>query len=160
MVRSGKFGINAKLANGFVLVMTLLMVVVITTLGLTLISGALLEHKISQIAEEKEIALHHAIAGDHQFFHDALTGKLGDQNPFIAFAKYSDPKQYMSDHGAISTISWGSDLHQATDCPHSKLPTQGMQCAVLQVSTIKYYGKGNARKVQVISGVVQELGIY
>ena len=145
--------------QGFVLMVSLVMVVAITAIAVTLMSSSTLDTKMAVVTEEREMASHHAKGGNDQLFYNAVNRTVNEQNYFAAFSVSQESAQYVSTHGAISTVTWASDNHVETDCPRSKAPTEGLRCNYLNATTSKTFGPGDVNQINVVSGVAQQVGV-
>ncbi len=148
-----------KKQKGFVLLMSMVMVVAITGIAVSLLSASSMDMKMATAAEDREMATHIARGGNDQLYYDAVNRTNNNQNYFAAFSSTQQSAQYNSTHGAVSTVSWASSVQVETDCPRSKDPTEGLMCIYLQATTVKTYGANNNNQVNVVSGVAQQVGI-
>ena len=145
--------------GGFVLMVSLVMVVAITAIAVALMSSSSMDVKMAVASEDREMATHHARGGNDQLYYDAVNRTVNEQNYFAAFSVSQESAQYVSVHGAVSTVSWASENHVETDCPRSKAPTEGLRCNYLQATTTKTFGPANVNQVNVVSGVAQQVGV-
>lgn len=145
--------------EGFVLLMSLVMVVAITAIAVSLMSTSSMDMKMATAAEDREMATHVARGGNDELYYNAVNRTINSQNYFAAFSSSTTSAQYQSTHGAVSRVSWASSVQVETDCPRSKDPTEGLMCIYLQATTAKTYGPNNAHQVNVVSGVAQQVGI-
>lgn len=145
--------------QGFVLMVSLVMVVAITAIAVSLMSASTLDTKMAVVTEEREMATHHAKGGNDQLFYNAVNRTVNEQNYFAAFSVSQEAAQYVSTHGAVSAVSWASDNHVETDCPRSKSPTEGLRCNYLSTTTTKTFGPGEVNQINVVSGVAQQVGV-
>ena len=145
--------------QGFVLMVSLVMVVAITAIAVTLMSSSTLDTKMAVVTEEREMATHHAKGGNDQLFYNAVNRIVNEQNYFAAFSVSQESQEFVSTHGAVSSVTWASDNHVETDCPRSKAPTEGLRCNYLNTTTQKTFGPGNVNQINVVSGVAQQVGV-
>lgn len=146
--------------QGFVLMVSLVMVIAITSIAVSLLSSSSMDLKMATAAEDREMATHIARGGNDQLYYNAVNRIVNSQNYFAAFATGTDSADYVSTNGAISTVSWLSATPRTeTDCPRSKAPTEGLQCIFLQSSTVKPFGPNNANQINVASGIAQQVGV-
>lgn len=147
-----------KRQQGFVLMVSLVMVIAISAIAVTLLSSSTMDMKMATAAEDWEMATHIARGGNDQLYFDAVN-RTGGGNYFAAFAANQQEANYSSEYGAVSTVAWGSDNPVETDCPRSKAPTEGLQCNFLQATTVKTFGPNNSNQINVVSGVAQQVGV-
>ena len=145
--------------KGFVLMVSLVMVIAITSIAVALLSASSMDMKMAVAFEDREMATHIARGGNDQLFYDAVNRTVDGQNYFASFSAASTGSQFTSSQGAISTVSWGSAVQIETDCPRSKDPTEGLMCIYLQAATVKTFGPGYNNQINVISGVAQQVGV-
>lgn len=145
--------------QGFVLLISLIMVVAITGIAVALLSSSSMDMKMSIAAEDRELATHLARGGNDQLFYDAVNRVVNNQNYFASFAVAQTATQFVSTHGVVSSVSWKSDVQVETTCPRSKAPTEGLMCVYLQATTTKAFGPSDANQVNVVSGVAQQVGV-
>lgn len=145
--------------GGFVLLISLVMVVAITSIAVSLMSASTMDMKMATAAEDREMATHVARGGNDELYYNAVNRTVNAQNYFAAFSSSQSATQYNSTHGAVSTVSWASTVQIETDCPRSKDPTEGLKCIYLQAATAKTFGPNSVNQVNVVSGVAQQVGI-
>ena len=145
--------------GGFVLMVALVMVIAITSIAVTLMSTSTMDMKMATAAEDREMATHKARGGNDQLFSDAVNRTIGERNYFAAFASEQEATDYTSAQGAVSTVSWNSEVQVETNCPRSKDPTEGLMCVYLQAATVKTFGPNDANQINVVSGVAQQVGV-
>ena len=146
--------------RGFVLMVSLVMVIAITGIAASLLSSSSMDMKMATAAESREMATHMSRGGNDQLYYNAVNRTVGGQNYFAAFATSQDSADFTSSAGASSTVSWLSETPRTeTDCPRSKAPTEGLQCIYLQATTVKAFGPNDANQVNVVSGVAQQVGV-
>ncbi len=146
--------------RGFVLMVSLVMVIAITGIAASLLSSSSMDMKMATAAESREMATHMSRGGNDQLYYNAVNRTVNGQNYFAAFATSDDSVNYTSTNGADSTVSWVTDTPRTeTDCPRSKDPTEGLQCIYLQATTVKTFGPNDANQVNVVSGVAQQVGV-
>ncbi|NQZ11237.1 MAG: hypothetical protein HRT35_29140 [Algicola sp.] len=145
--------------KGFVLMVSLVMVIAITSIAVALLSASSMDMKMAVAFEDREMATHVARGGNDQLFYDAVNRTVNSQNYFAAFPGSQNGSNYTSSHGAVSTVSWASANHVETDCPRSKAPTQGLMCNYLQATTVKTFSPSNANQINVVSGIAQQVGV-
>lgn len=158
VVARGHFKLRQQ-QQGFVLMVSLVMVVAITAIAVTLMNSSSLDTKMAVVTEEREMATHHAKGGNDQLFYNAVNRTINEQNYFAAFSASQQSAQFVSTHGAISTVTWASDNQVETDCPRSKAPTEGLQCNYLSTTTAKNFGPGEVNQINVVAGVAQQVGV-
>jgi type IV pilus assembly protein PilX len=146
-------------SKGFVLMVSLVMVIAITGIAVSLLSVSSMDMKMAVAFEDREMATHEARGGNDQLFYNAVNRTVGGQNYFAAFSSVSTGSQFTSSQGAVSTVIWGSSVQIETDCPRSKDPTEGLMCIYLQAATVKTFGPGNNNQINVVSGVAQQVGV-
>jgi type IV pilus assembly protein PilX len=155
-----QFKLYRQHRRGFVLMVSLVMVIAITGIAVSLLSSSSMDIKMATAAEDREMATHISRGGNDQLYYDAVNRTIGSRNYFAAFATSQDAIDYTSAKGAVSTVSWLSDTPRTeTDCPRSKDPTEGLQCIYLQATTLKTFGPNDANQINVVSGIAQQVGV-
>ena len=145
--------------RGFVLMVSLVMVIAITGIAVSLLSTSAMDMKMATASEDREMASHIARGGNDQLYSDAVNRNVNGQNYFAAFSTSQQATNFNSSLGAVSTVSWASANPTDTDCPRSKKPTEGLKCNYLTATTVKTFGPSNANQVNVVSGIAQQVGV-
>jgi type IV pilus assembly protein PilX len=153
------FGRLRHRQSGFVLMVSLVMVIAITAIAVSLISSSTMDMKMATAAEDREMATHISRGGNDQLFYDAVNRTVNSQNYFAAFSTTQTATEFNSSQGAVSTVIWGSANQVETDCPRSKDPTEGLMCIYLQATTVKTFGPTDNNQINVVAGVAQQVGV-
>ncbi|MFT4927830.1 MAG: type IV pilus assembly protein PilX, partial [Phenylobacterium sp.] len=95
--------------QGFVLMVSLVMVIAITSIAVSLLSTSSMDMKMAVAAEDREMATHIARGGNDQLYSDAVNRTVNGQNYFAIFASETDSASFNSAQGAVSTVTWVTD---------------------------------------------------
>lgn len=151
--------VNLRKQNGIVLVAALLMILMVSGIAVTVMSGSALDSKMVNATQEVYRA--ESIArGDTD---EAIKGEIdkGATNQFLV-KKNAYPaggKITLTTAGStvVLTNENNSPVVDLLDCPPRFAPTPGIKCNYLKLTTSKPYGKGDKHNVVLNTGIEQEL---
>ncbi|MET6758014.1 pilus assembly protein PilX [Pseudoalteromonas sp. NCIMB_1079] len=162
--------------QGVVLLTALIMVIAVTGIAVTLMSSSTIDIKITNAAQEREVAENQLIGevqrviaseakkgADSDFFltPDEIatdSGKLdgdgdGDGNKIIIPEKdITEPGHEMK--SIMTNLNRGS---LELNCPRSYSFTAGVSCNMVQVSTTIEYGSKSKHQLTIVTGIAQEM---
>ncbi|MCK8134042.1 MULTISPECIES: pilus assembly PilX family protein [Pseudoalteromonas] len=158
--------------QGVVLITALIMVIAVTGIAVTLMSSSTIDIKITNAAQEREVAENQLIgevlrviaseakkgAGSNFFLtRDETktdTGKFdSDGKKKYKFEK--DITEAGNDMKSIMTNMNHGSLE--LNCPRSYSYTAGVSCNMVQVSTTIEYGSKSKHQLTIVTGIAQEM---
>ncbi len=143
--------------QGVVLITALIMVIAVTGIAVTLMSSSSIDIKITNAAQEREVAENQLIGEVQRIIADEA--RKGAANQFfltpeevtdtgIVMAERDDMKSNM-----INLNNGVLDL----ECPRRFNFTAGISCNMVQVSTTMEYGSKSKHQLTIVTGVAQEM---
>ena len=146
-----------KKQQGVVLITALIMVIAVTGIAVTLMSSSSIDIKITNAAQEREVAENQLIGEVQRIIADEA--RKGAANQFfltpeevtdtgIVMAERDDMKSNM-----INLNNGVLDL----ECPRRFNFTVGISCNMVQVSTTIDYGSKSKHQLTIVTGVAQEM---
>jgi type IV pilus assembly protein PilX len=146
-----------KKQHGVVLITALIMVIAVTGIAVTLMSSSSIDIKITNAAQEREVAENQLIGEVQRIIADEA--RKGAANQFfltpeevtdtgIVMAERDDMKSNM-----INLNNGVLDL----ECPRRFNFTAGISCNMVQVSTTMEYGSKSKHQLTIVTGVAQEM---
>ena len=153
---------QAKNQQGVVLITALIMVIAVTGIAVTLMSSSSIDVKITNAAQEREVAENELIGEVQRMISDEATKGAANQfflspeevteiatdNSGMLIAEHNDMKSKM-----INLNKGILDL----ECPRRFASTAGLACNMVQVSTTKKYGSKSKHELTIVTGVAQEM---
>ncbi len=149
--------------QGVVLITALIMVIAVTGIAVTLMSSSSIDIKITNAAQEREVAeneligeVQRMISGEankgagNQFFltpDEVTTISAGDKNGMV-IANNNDMQSKM-----INLNKGAMNL----ECPRRFNFTAGISCNMMQVATTIEYGSKSKHQLTIVTGIAQEM---
>ncbi|WP_253948833.1 pilus assembly protein PilX [Pseudoalteromonas sp. TB64] len=138
------------------------MVIAVTGIAVTLMSSSSIDVKITNAAQEREVAENELIGEVQRMISDEATKgaanqfflspeevtKIAADNSGMLIAEHNDMKSKM-----INLNKGILDL----ECPRRFASTAGLACNMVQVSTTKKYGSKSKHELTIVTGVAQEM---
>jgi len=154
---------SQKKQQGVVLITALIMVIAVTGIAVTLMSSSSIDIKITNAAQEREVAENELIGevqrmisdeanqgADNHFFltPDEVTAIADGDDKGMVIANHADMQSKMTNlnKGAL-------DL----ECPRRFNFTAGISCNMLQVATTIEYGSKSKHELTIVTGIAQEM---
>ncbi|MEL0654117.1 pilus assembly protein PilX [Pseudoalteromonas issachenkonii] len=149
--------------QGVVLITALIMVIAVTGIAVTLMSSSSIDVKITNAAQEREVAENELI-GEVQRMISEEAIKGADNQFFLspeevnAIAAGNDDGMLIADHNDMKSkmINLNKGVLDL-ECPRRFAATTGLSCNMMQVSTTKIYGSKSKHELTVVTGVAQEM---
>jgi len=153
----------SKKQDGVVLITALIMVIAVTGIAVTLMSSSTIDIKITNAAQEREVAENELIGevqriisqeansgANSKFFYspDEVTHNSGTKNKGMEIANHDDMTSSM-----INLNNGVLDL----ECPRRFSFTAGISCNMVQVSTTIEYGSKSKHEITIVTGIAQEM---
>ena len=149
--------------QGVVLITALIMVIAVTGIAVTLMSSSTIDIKITNAAQEREVAeneligeVQRMISGEankgagNQFFltPDEVTSIASGDESGMVIAKKNDSQTQIINlkNGALNL-----------ECPRRFNFTAGVSCNMVQVATTIEYGSKSKHQLTIVTGVAQEM---
>lgn len=156
--------------QGVVLITALIMVIAVTGIAVTLMSSSTIDIKITNAAQEREVAENQLI-GHVQKVIATEADKGAASSFFLTPDETVTVKQNESGNKVTKNkkdISLpGSDMRSAMvnlnsgslelNCPRSYSYTAGVSCNMVQVSTTIEYGSKRKHQLTIVTGIAQEM---
>ena len=154
---------QAKNQQGVVLITALIMVIAVTGIAVTLMSSSSIDVKITNAAQEREVAENELIGEVQRMISDEAT--KGAANQFFLSPEEVDAVTADNDSGML--IAEHNDMKSKMinlnkgildlECPRRFASTAGLACNMVQVSTTKKYGSKSKHELTIVTGVAQEM---
>ena len=155
--------LSIKKQQGVVLITALIMVIAVTAIAVTLMSSSSIDIKITNAAQEREVAENELIgevqrviadearkgAGNQFFLMPEEVNKIADNNSDGMVLATNGDKQ-----SRMTNLNKGA---QDLECPRRFNPTPGIACNMVQVATKIEYGSKSKHQVTIVTGVAQEM---
>jgi type IV pilus assembly protein PilX len=154
---------SQKKQQGVVLITALIMVIAVTGIAVTLMSSSSIDIKITNAAQEREVAENELIGevqrmisneankgANNQFFlsPDEVTSIAAADKEGMVIAIHDDMQSKM-----INLNNGALDL----ECPRRFNFTAGISCNMVQVATTIEYGSKSKHTLTIVTGVAQEM---
>jgi type IV pilus assembly protein PilX len=154
---------SQKKQQGVVLITALIMVIAVTGIAVTLMSSSSIDIKITNAAQEREVAENELIGEVQRMIADEAN-KGAANNFFLApeevtsIAGANDDGMLIADHNDMQSkmvnLNKGAlDL----ECPRRFSFTAGISCNMMQVATTIKYGSKSKHELTIVTGVAQEM---
>jgi type IV pilus assembly protein PilX len=155
--------------KGVVLIAALVFLVALTAVAGALMQNSTSDMKMSGASEEKVVATQEAISASDEVMFRQINADSGNNKFASAIVRFQDESfgnvtdslnitNTDSDTTASLDVA-NNDLELEADCPHTKAASsvQIFTCNVLRVQVVRKYGRKNTNKIEVNTGVVQQL---
>ncbi|GAB0110397.1 pilus assembly PilX family protein [Pseudoalteromonas distincta] len=149
--------------DGVVLITALIMVIAVTGIAVTLMSSSSIDIKITNAAQEREVAENELIGEVQRLI--ATEANKGAENHFFLtpeevnkMAEGDDSGMMISDHNNMRSTM--TNLNKGAidlECPRRFSFTAGISCNMMQVSTTIKYGSKSKHELTIVTGVAQEM---
>ena len=154
---------SQKKQQGVVLITALIMVIAVTGIAVTLMSSSSIDIKITNAAQEREVAENELIGevqrmisdeankgANNQFFlsPDEVTSIAASDKEGMVIATHDGMQSKM-----VNLNKGALDL----ECPRRFNFTAGISCNMLQVATTIEYGSKSKHELTIVTGVAQEM---
>ena len=154
---------SQKKQQGVVLITALIMVIAVTGIAVTLMSSSSIDIKITNAAQEREVAENELIGevqrmisneankgANNQFFlsPDEVISIAAADKEGMVIATHDDMQSKM-----INLNNGALDL----ECPRRFNFTAGISCNMVQVATTIEYGSKSKHTLTIVTGVAQEM---
>ena len=151
--------------KGVVLIVSLVFLIALTAVAAALMQNSTTDMKMSGASEEKVIATQEAISAIDEVIFRQVNGGAGSNVFAAALVNFpmvvtDSLEKTNTDNDTTASIAIAnSELKLESDCPHAKKASsaQLFTCNVLRVKVVKQYGRNKSNKVEVNSGISQQL---
>lgn len=156
--------------QGVVLITALIMVIAVTGIAVTLMSSSTIDIKITNAAQEREVAENELIGEVQRVI--ASEARKGENSNFFLTPSETKTKEKSEDTSVITIkekdISLpGSEMTSILNnlnngqlelnCPRNYSYTAGISCNMVQVSTTIEYGSKSKHSLTIVTGIAQEM---
>lgn len=148
----------ASKSRGVVLIVSLVFLIALTAVAGALMQNTTSDMKMSDASQIKVIATQEAISSIDEVVYNEINTP-GIANGFARpMSEYPRPSVVSADD-TTAQISVATPNNLVVDCPHSKTASsvQVFKCNALRVQINRLYGRDNLSRVQVTSGIAQQL---
>lgn len=143
--------------QGVVLIVALIMVVAVTGIAVTLMSSSSIDIKITNAAQEREVADNLLIGTVQQVI--ANEASKGGASRFL-YSRVQVPEKGIDLGDVGDTSNTMTNLNNGAldlPCPRRFNFTAGVSCNMVQVDTTITYGSKSKHTLTIVSGVAQEM---
>lgn len=143
--------------QGVVLIVALIMVVAVTGIAVTLMSSSSIDIKITNAAQEREVADNLLIGTVQQVI--ANEASKGGGSRFL-YSRVQVPEKGIDLGDVGDTSNTMTNLNNGAldlPCPRRFNFTSGVSCNMVQVDTTITYGSKSKHTLTIVSGVAQEM---
>ncbi|CAD2226558.1 conserved exported hypothetical protein [Pseudoalteromonas sp. 3J6] len=146
-----------KKQQGVVLITALIMVIAVTGIAVTLMSSSSIDIKITNAAQEREVAENQLIGEVQRIIADEASKGAANQF-FLTPEEVSDNGVVMAERDDMKSnmINLNNGVLDL-ECPRRFNFTAGISCNMVQVSTTIEYGSKSKHQLTIVTGVAQEM---
>ena len=146
-----------KKQQGVVLITALIMVIAVTGIAVTLMSSSSIDIKITNAAQEREVAENQLIGEVQRIIADEVSKGAANQF-FLTPEEVSDKGIVMAERDDMKSnmINLNNGVLDL-ECPRRFSFTAGISCNMVQVSTTIEYGSKSKHQLTIVTGVAQEM---
>jgi len=152
-----------KKQQGVVLITALIMVIAVTGIAVTLMSSSSIDIKITNAAQEREVAENELIGEVQRMISDEANQGANNQffltpDEVTAIADGDDKGMVIANHADMQSKM--TNLNKGAldlECPRRFNFTAGISCNMLQVATTIEYGSKSKHELTIITGIAQEM---
>ncbi|KPZ66441.1 hypothetical protein AN392_00461 [Pseudoalteromonas sp. P1-16-1b] len=143
--------------QGVVLITALIMVIAVTGIAVTLMSSSSIDIKITNAAQEREVAENQLIGEVQRIIADEVSKGAANQF-FLTPEEVSDKGIVMAERDDMKSnmINLNNGVLDL-ECPRRFSFTAGISCNMVQVSTTIEYGSKSKHQLTIVTGVAQEM---
>lgn len=149
---------NLNKQKGIVLVAAMLMILMVSGIAVSVMSGSALDSKMVNATQETYRA-ESSTRGDTEKAIKSELAKKSKNQFLIKKSAYQADKITLSTSGSTVTMvnENKSPVTDLLDCPPRFAPTPNMKCNYLKLTTEKPYGKGDKHTMRLNTGIEQEM---
>ncbi|TMO03053.1 pilus assembly protein PilX [Pseudoalteromonas sp. S558] len=155
--------------QGVVLITALIMVIAVTGIAVTLMSSSSIDVKITNAAQEREVAENKLIGEIQRVIFTEV--KKGGKSSFLLSPEetitkvvkegeadtFTSSKDIANHEGMKSTMTNLNKGVQNLTCLRSNAATTGISCNILQVTTTIEYGSKSKHQLTIVTGMAQQV---
>ncbi len=143
--------------KGIVLVMAMVMIVAVTTVAVSLMSSSSIDLKITNAAQEREMAENQLYGAVQEIISEQQDMK-GNLSVFMRTQPQMPGGKIEFTEGKTNNVLTNLNNDPlALRCPRSYGYTEGVVCNMTQLETSVEYGSKSRHRVTVVSGIAQEM---
>ncbi|CCQ09607.1 hypothetical protein PALB_4520 [Pseudoalteromonas luteoviolacea B = ATCC 29581] len=142
--------------QGVVLIMAMVMIVAVTTVAVTLMSTSSLDLKITNAAQEREMA-ENELFGEVQKIIAEQSAKKGQSYFMKSTQQMTNGKIEFTSGDTSNVLTNFNNGQLALKCPRQFSFTEGVVCNMTQLETTVEYGTKSKHRVTVVAGISQEM---
>ena len=143
--------------QGVVLITALIMVIAVTGIAVTLMSSSSIDIKITNAAQEREVAENQLIGEVQQIIADEVSKGAANQF-FLTPDEVTDSGIEIANRNDMTSnmVNLNNGMLDLK-CPRRFNFTTGISCNMVQVSTTIDYGSKSKHQITIVTGVAQEM---
>ena len=154
---------SQKKQQGVVLITALIMVIAVTGIAVSLMSSSSIDIKITNAAQEREVAENELIGEVQRMISDEANKGANNQffltpDEVTAIANGDDKGMVIANHADMQSKM--KNLNKGVldlECPRRFNFTAGISCNMLQVATTIEYGSKSKHELTIVTGIAQEM---
>lgn len=146
--------------RGVVLISALIMVIAVTGIAVTLMSSSTIDIKITNAAQEREVAENLLMGNVQQVIADEAARSIDDGGNRFLYTQAQIPNGKLPLGKIGNTTSEMSNLNNGKLdllCPRKFSFTAGVACNMIQVDSTVTYGSKSKHTLTITSGIAQEM---
>ncbi|MBQ4833061.1 pilus assembly protein PilX [Pseudoalteromonas sp. MMG010] len=143
--------------RGIVLLTALIMILAVTMIAITLMSSSSIDIKITNAAQEREVAENELIGEVQRMI--AKETSLGGASRFLySQAEVPESGMNLAENTKMPSVMINLNKGiQSLECPRRFNFTAGISCNMLQVTTSIEYGSKSKHELSVVTAIAQEM---
>ncbi len=146
-----------KKQQGVVLIVALIMVVVVAGIAVTLMSSSSIDIKITNAAQEREVAEHELIGTVQKVVAREVSAK-GNSRFFYHKTQITDDGFDLGAlDGAQNVMKSLNNGPKELNCPRSFGYTDGFVCNLVEINSTINYGSKSKHSLTILSGISQQM---
>ena len=143
--------------QGVVLITALIMVIAVTGIAVTLMSSSSIDIKITNAAQEREVAENQLTGEVQRIIADEVSKGAANQF-FLTPSEVTDNGLEIANRGDLKSTMINLNKGMLDlKCPRRFNFTAGISCNMVQVSTTIDYGSKSKHQLTIVTGVAQEM---
>ncbi|MEI4548930.1 MULTISPECIES: pilus assembly PilX family protein [Pseudoalteromonas] len=149
---------NLNKQKGVVLVAAMLMILMVSGIAVSVMSGSALDSKMVNATQESYRAESSVRGNTEEVIKDELA-KNGKSQFLMLKSAYPTDTVTLSTSGAkVVMVNENNGPVDLLGCPPRFAPTPNMQCNYVKLTASGVYGKGNKHTMTLNTGITQEMG--
>ncbi|MDE3273485.1 hypothetical protein [Pseudoalteromonas sp. G4] len=150
---------NLNKQNGIVLVAAMLMILMVSGIAVTVMSGSGLDNKMVNATQES-YRTESSARGDTEKVIKGELDKKADNQFLVKRSAYPETQEIILSTGDTKVVMTNENKSPVADlleCPPRYAPTPNIKCNYLKLRTVRDYGKGDKHTMTLNTGIEQEM---